>query len=212
MLRKKRIIPAIIGKSQDELDDRLSRVLDYVDLVQLDIMDNEFVPNTSLFFDFKLPETFVRFEAHLMVVDPIRWIEQHWSKVNMILVHCESVANPSRVIELIRSKGKQVGFVLNPETSVDKIRVFIDDIDQVLVMTVKPGFYGSEFIPDMVDKIERLRQLRGDLDIEVDGGITPETIGMVNKAGANMFVSGSFIVKSSNVPGAIKQLRDIVTM
>ena len=96
---------------------------------------------------------------------------------------------------------------MNPETSIEKLSSFIDDIDQVLIMTVNPGFYGSPFLPEMLDKIRELRNLKPDLNIEVDGGITDKTIDLVDKAGANMFVSGSYIMKSKNVEDSINNLK-----
>jgi ribulose-phosphate 3-epimerase len=107
---------------------------------------------------------------------------------------------------------KKIGFVLNPETQIHEIVRYLDQIDQVLIMTVKPGFYGSPFLPQMLDKIIELRTLKSDLDIEVDGGITDETIGLVDTAGANMFVSGSYIVKSNDVAKAIRLLKDNIDL
>lgn len=205
---KKIIIPAIIAKSQDELDDKLLKVLDYVDIVQLDIMDNKFVPNSSLFFNFKLPKTKCKFEAHLMIDDPAIWIKKNYGLVDTILVHYESCKNPLDLISEVKSKDKKIGFVINPETPVDVLSDFINDIDQVLVMTVNPGFYGSPFLPEMLEKISDLRKMRPDLDIEVDGGITFSTISMVDEAGANLFVSGSYIVKANDVSVAINNLKN----
>lgn len=209
-VKEKMIIPAVIAKTQDELDDKIKKVKDYVEIIQLDIMDGKFVSNTSIDFDFKLPETNCRFEAHLMIKEPEKWIEKHYSKVDTILAHFESCGDPSYVIDLVRNKKRKVGFVLNPETPVESIEQFLDDIDQILIMTVNPGFYGSPFLPEMLDKISILRKLRTDLDIEVDGGITDKTIKSVDKAGANMFVSGSYIMKSDNVKKAVETLRNIV--
>lgn len=206
----KKIIPAIIAKNQDELDERLSKVLGYVEVVQLDVMDDKFVPNMSLFFDFSLPETSTHFEAHLMVQDPEDWVRKYGSKVDTVLVHFESDFKLDRIIELVKQQGKRFGFVLNPETSVDDISGVLDELDQVLIMTVKPGFYGSPFLPEMVEKIRVLRSLKPMLDIEVDGGITDKTIGVVDQAGANLFVSGSYIVKAGNVAGAIKSLKKVI--
>ena len=206
----KKIVPAIIAKNQNELNERLLKVKKYVDLVQLDVMDNKFVPNTSLFFDFSLPETKCQFEAHLMVQDPEDWIEKYGYKVDTVLVHYESCNNPKKMIEQVKTDGKKIGFVLNPETPISKLTGFLNDIDQVLIMTVNPGFYGSPFLPEMLQKISDLRILKPKLDIEVDGGITDKTIGLVDKAGANMFVSGSYIVKSDNVEEAINSLKKIV--
>jgi ribulose-phosphate 3-epimerase len=206
--KEKKIIPAIIAENQNELNERLSKVMKFVDLIQLDIMDNKFVPNVSLFFDFALPKTSSRFEAHLMIAKPEEWIEDNWRKVDTILVHYESCNNPDIIIKKVKQHKKQIGFVINPETPIKSLGSYLDEIDQVLIMTVNPGFYGSPFLPEMLDKISALRDMKPNLNIEVDGGITPATIGSVDKAGANMFVSGSYIVKSQNVMEAIDNLRN----
>lgn len=208
---KKQIIPAIIVKNQKELDESLSKVIDLVEIIQLDIMDGKFVPNESLNFDFKLPKTNCLFEAHLMISEPIKWIEKNHKKVHTILIHFESCTDIYRAIDLARSKNKKVGVVLNPETPINAIKDILDEIDQVLIMTVNPGFYGSSFLPETVNKISDLRKLRPDFDIEVDGGINDKTIGIVDKAGANLFVSGSYIMKSSNVKNAIENLKKIIS-
>ena len=210
MKNKKKIIPAIIAKSQEELDELLSKVTDIVEIAQLDVMDEKFVPNTSLFFDFKLPKTSCLFEAHLMIEEPEIWIENNWQKVDTILVHYESCNDPKSIISNVKNKGKKVGFVLNPETSIQNLSDFIDDIDQVLIMTVNPGFYGSPFLPEMLDKITELRNMKPDLDIEVDGGVTDKTISLVDKAGANMFVSGSYIMKAKSVGYSINSLKKLI--
>ena len=205
---KNKIIPAIIAKNQNELDNKLARVIDYVDIIQLYVMDNKFVPNSSLFFDFSLPKTNCKFEAHLMIQNPEEWIEKFGNKVDTILVHYESDFNSNNLINLVKKLGKKFGFVLNPETKLQRISEFIDALDQVLIMTVNPGFYGSPFLPEMLEKIREIRSMKETLNIEVDGGITDKTIKLVENAGANMFVSGSYIVKSENVLLSIKNLED----
>jgi len=207
---KKIIIPALIAKSQEELDKVINKVKDHFELIQLDFMDGKFVPNESINFDFKLPDTKCKYEAHLMVSNPEEWIEKHYQKIDMVLAHFESLKNPQKIINQVKNKRKQIGFVLNPETPVSKIEKYLDQLDQVLIMTVNPGFYGSSFLPEMVDKITELRNKASDLDIEVDGGVNDRTIGLVNNAGANMFVSGSYIVKSDDINKAIDTLKEIV--
>ena len=204
---KKIIIPAIIAKTQEEFESRILKVHNFVEIIQLDFMDDNFVPNSSIDFDFKPPKTPCQLEAHLMIEHPMNWIFQHCDKVDTILVHLESTKRPDKIINVVKRKDKKIGFVLNPETPVRRVVEYLDQIDQVLIMTVKPGFYGSPFLPTMLDKIEELRSLKPDLDIEVDGGITDATIDLVDKAGANMFVSGSYIVKSADVEGAIHTLK-----
>ena len=210
MNNSKKIIPAIIAKSQEELVESLTKVSDFVDMVQLDVMDNEFVPNTSLFFDIDVAGFDLSYEAHLMIQFPEPWVEKYVDILDTVLVHAESDFDASRIIDLVKEKGKRFGFVLNPETPLSKIAEFLDDIDQVLIMTVNPGFYGSPFLPGMMGKIAELRKMKPDLDIEVDGGITDKTIRQVDDAGANMFVSGSYIVKSDDVAGSIKRLESLV--
>ena len=210
MSLKKKIIPAIIAKSQQELEDKINKVKEYVEIIQLDIMDGKFVPNNSIDFDFKLPDADCIFEAHLMIENPEEWIKKHINKVDMVLAHIESCKKPKKLVDLVKENGKHVGFVLNPETPLSTIIGYIDDIDQVLIMTVNPGFYGSPFLPKMLEKIKRLRRIKPDLDIEVDGGVTDKTINLVDKAGANMFVSGSYIVKSDDVRQAIASLKRLV--
>lgn len=205
---KKVIIPAVIAKSQKELDGIFSKIKDSACLLQLDIMDSKFVPNSSLDFDFKLPQKKYKFEAHLMVEYPEKWVDENWEKVDIIIAHFESVKNPGKIIESVKKKEKKVAFALNPETDVEQIKKYLDDIDQVLIMTVHPGFYGSKFLPKTLNKVRWLRELRPDLDIEVDGGIKPGTIEEVSKAGANMFVSGSFIINSADIKESIKILEN----
>jgi len=207
---KKNIIPAIIAKNQDELEERIKKVADIVDIIQLDFMDGRFVPNNSIDFDFKLPKTKCKFESHLMINDPEYWIENNASKVDTILVHYESIKDPMAIICQVKDKNKKVGFVLNPETPISKIENYLNNLDQVLIMTVNPGFYGSPFLPEMLEKITDLRNIKPELNIEVDGGIVPDTIGLVNRAGANMFVSGSYIVKSKNVEESIINLKKLI--
>ncbi len=209
-MKEKKIIPAIIAKSQKEFEEKINKVKDFVDIIQLDFMDGKFVPNNSINFDFKIPSSDCEFEAHLMILDPLIWVEKHYNKVDTVLVHFESCKDPKKVIDIVKKKGKRIGFVLNPETPIDSIQNFLDDIDQVLIMTVNPGFYGSPFLPEMIDKIKKLRKKCPNLDIEVDGGITDKTIGLVNEAGANLFVSGSYIVKSDNINKAIDNLYTII--
>lgn len=210
MSLNKQIIPAIIANNQEELEQRIYKVSDYVEIIQLDFMDGNFVPNNSIDFDFKLPKTICKFEAHLMIKDPNIWIEKNYMKVETILVHIESIKNPFEIIKMVKEKAKNIGFVLNPETNINKIVRYIDKIDQILIMTVNPGFYGSPFLPKTLEKIKKIRAIKPDLNIEVDGGITDKTINLVNEAGANFFVSGSYVIKSSNIKKSIDSLKKLI--
>jgi len=205
---RKTIVPAIIAESQRELEERVEKVREHASLFQLDVMDGKFVPNRSLDFDFVLADD-LQFEAHLMVRYPDRWIANNCDKVGTVLAHIESCKDPGRIIELVKGKNR-IGFALNPQTPIASITPYLDEIDQVLVMTVNPGSYGSPFLPQMLNKVTELRRLRPSLDIEVDGGINAKTISKVNEAGANMFVSGSYIVNADNVGEAVRKLRELL--
>lgn len=210
MKNRKMIIPAIIARTQKELDEHLSKVEDYSELVQLDIMDEIFVPNNSLDFDFDVSGSNISFEAHLMITDPTGWIEKNWWKVDTIIVHFESCEKPEDIIRFVKKKGKKIGFAIIPETAIHNVKPYLDGIDQLLIMTVNPGFYGSKFLPETLSKISGARKLKPNLDIEVDGGVTPDTIKLINDAGANMFVSGSYILKSDGVKEAIDSLKKLI--
>jgi ribulose-phosphate 3-epimerase len=141
-----------------------------------------------------------------MVRDPDKWIESFGEGMDTIIAHFESPITTQSTIKRIKNIGKKAALALNPGTEIEKIADYLDDLDQVLIMTVNPGFYGSPFLPEVLTKITKLRQIRPDLDIEVDGGIKPETIAMVDQAGANLFVSGSYLVKSDNMQERINIL------
>ena len=200
------IIPAVIAKDQEELDYSLDSVGGLTEIIQLDFMDGVFVPNKSLDFDFQVDDEY-SFEAHLMVADPMEWIKNFSDRVDTILFHYESTGNPEVVLDLIKSAGCRAGLTINPKTKVDEITPYLPLLDEILVMTVEPGFYGSKFIPDCLKKVSEIRNLSEDLVIEVDGGITDETIRLAAEAGANYFVSGSYIVKNERPQDAINELK-----
>ncbi|MBI2107469.1 ribulose-phosphate 3-epimerase [Candidatus Woesearchaeota archaeon] len=206
---KIQIIPSIIAKSQKELNKRIKRISRHAKLLQLDIMDGKFVKNNSINFDFRLFKKY-KYEAHLMVNNPEEWIKKNSKKVNTIIFHIESTKKPNELINLIKMKNKKVGIALNPNTKIKKIKLYLDDINKVLVMTANPGKYGSKFLPSALKKVSLLRKIKPNLDIEVDGGINPKTIERAFKAGANNFISGSYLQKSRNQKKAVNKLQNII--
>tara|TARA_Y100000310_G_scaffold344464_1_gene457374 strand:- start:1806 stop:2444 length:639 start_codon:yes stop_codon:yes gene_type:complete len=201
-----KIIPSLIAETQEELDERINHIKDAAKWLQMDIMDKKFVPSSSIEFDFVLPNGVCKFEAHLMLEDPVTWINKHAHKVDTILVHIESCEDPEAIIEMVKGKGKKMGFALRPETLVSTVEEYLDKIEEVLFMTVEPGFYGAKFLPETLDKVKELRAIDSKIDIEVDGGISPETIRLAFDAGANYFISGSYLIKSNNPKEAIKSM------
>jgi ribulose-phosphate 3-epimerase len=188
-----------------------------VDRIQWDVMDGVFVPNLTVGPDVVAAcrsHTTVPFEAHLMVVDPDptfdRWVE---AGCELLIVHAESVRHLHRSLGRAREAGASVGVALNPATPVAAVEHVLDLVDMVLVMTVNPGFGGQAYLASMEPKIAELRRLadeRGvDLDIEVDGGIGPDTVAGAVAAGANLLVAGSALFRDpEGLEHAVTDLRD----
>lgn len=173
------------------------------DWIHFDVMDGEFVPSIS----FGLPVlksirscTDRPMDVHLMIVEPERYIEEFVKcGADILTVHLETLKNPETVLKRIRELGVKVGLAINPETSVIAVEPYLEFVDMILVMTVRPGFGGQKYLEYCTEKVERvaaMRQAKGlDFDIEVDGGICAENLELVVKAGANVVVMGSQVFK-----------------
>ena len=199
------IVPAIIAQGQGELESMLGRLRGKVERVMLDVMDGEFVDNTSLDFDFELLEGF-EYEAHLMVVNPLERIGGLAGKVDFIILHMETLEDVVVAIECVKNLELKVVLALNPETGVDKVEPYLGEVDGVLVMTVAPGRYGGRFLPETLAKCSRIREMQGTIPIEVDGGMNPENARAAREAGANIIASGSFIMKSEDIAHSLRLL------
>ena len=167
------------------------------DYIHLDVMDGNFVPNISfgapVIKELRKCSKLV-FDVHLMVEMPERYIEDFVNAgADIITVHVESTNHLDRTIELIKSYGIKAGVTLNPATPVESLKYIINKVDMVLVMSVNPGFGGQSFIEYSLDKIKEIKNMRPDVDIEVDGGITDITAKRVIEAGANVLVAGSYV-------------------
>lgn len=208
---KKRLVPSIIARSQKELDERISRVSS-ARIIQLDIMDGRFVPYSSLNFDFRLPRPH-HYEAHLMLGNPMRWVKKNYRKADTVILHFESIPDHDRMgeaIRFLRNRRKRVGLAIKPETNARSISSYLGFVDEILVMAVHPGRYGARFLPSTIKKVSELRKLAPHLDIEVDGGMTPETLPKVRKAGANIFICGSYIQESTNPHEAFRKMERLL--
>ena len=167
------------------------------DYIHLDVMDGNFVPNISfgapVIKELRKCSKLI-FDVHLMVEMPERYIEDFVNAgADIITVHVESTNHLDRTIELIKSYGIKAGVTLNPATPVESLKYVINKVDMVLVMSVNPGFGGQSFIEYSLDKIREIKNMRPDVDIEVDGGITDITAKRVIEAGANVLVAGSYV-------------------
>jgi len=202
-----RIVPTVIASTQYELDRMLARLEEKVIRVMLDIMDDRFVANASLDFDFQLPSTF-EYEAHLMVENPSEYVGKLAGRVAWVILHIETLKNPGAEIRYFIENGFKVSLASNPGTPLEMILPYLELLDGILVLTVNPGRHGAEFKPGALEKVRRLRGLGVTLPIEVDGGVNPDTILEMKNAGADVFACGSYLLRFDDVAEGIQALRE----
>lgn len=209
------IAPSILAANFAKLGEEVKEVEQAgAQLIHIDVMDGHFVPNISfgsIVLDAIRPLTKLPLDVHLMIENPDQYIEQFATAgADYITVHVETCRHLHRTIQLIRSFGVKAGVVLNPHTPIESIQHILEDIDMVLLMTVNPGFGGQKFIHSVVPKIEALSTIikeRGlDIAIEIDGGITAETIVPCAQAGATIFVAGSAIYSKEDRTAALQEI------
>jgi ribulose-phosphate 3-epimerase len=213
-----KIAPSILGADFAHLADDVARVASHVDFLHVDVMDGHFVPNLS----FGMPvisalraTTDLDFDCHLMVTNPVSLFEPlRTAGATLVTVHIEVHPDPRGAAAAARAAGLRFGLVLNPATPFAAVAPFAELCDLILVMSVVPGFGGQAFIPEVLPKVEAARKLVDSAgfraDIEIDGGITPETARRARDAGANVFVAGTAIFGSPDPVAAVERLRRAV--
>jgi len=216
MSRSVLIAPSILSADFGRLADEVRAVEQAgADYIHVDVMDGRFVPNITLgpvVVEAVRRATQLPLDVHLMIVEPEKYVEAFAAAgANLISVHVEASPHLHRTLHQIREAGARPAAVLNPSTPVDMVEDVLDDLDMVLLMSVNPGFGGQRFIPRVLDKIRRLRQLvssRGlKVDIEVDGGIDPDIAPKAIEAGANVLVAGTAVFHAKDYRAAIAALR-----
>ncbi len=211
-----KIAASILNADFGNLDHEIKRAEEAgAQLLHLDIMDGHFVPNLTLgpqVVKSLRPHTRLPFETHLMVTNPEKFSTPFINAgSNLILFHIETVPRPKKLLKEIKTSGVKAGLVVNPPTPVETLLPYLDSIDQVLVMSVNPGFGGQEFIPGALDKIATLdaeRRKRGlRFEIEVDGGINLKTGALCRKAGVDILVVGTYLFQAKNIREVVKSLK-----
>ena len=184
--------------------------------LHIDVMDGHFVPNITLgpaIVKSLRKDVNMVFDTHLMIENPDNYIKDFVDAgSDIIVVHAEACNHLHRTIQNIKSYNIKAGVALNPATPIETIKHVLEDVDMVLVMTVNPGFGGQSFIEGLIEKIEELKKIIDEkklkVDIQVDGGIKPDNIDKVVKAGANIIVAGSAIFNSDNICETVKIMRE----
>lgn len=211
-----KIAPSVLSADYANFETELKKLeASGAEYAHLDVMDGHFVPNISFgagVVASMRPHSKMVFDCHLMVSNPEHHIEEFArAGADIISIHVEATPHIHGALQKIRAAGVKPSVVINPGTPVEAIKNILNLVDQVLVMTVNPGFGGQAFLPETMGKIRELVALREanqlNFDIEVDGGIDDKTIQMAREAGANVFVAGSYVFKS-DVSHQIQTLRD----
>lgn len=199
-----KIAPSILSADYANFESELKKLeATGAEYVHIDIMDGHFVPNISFgagVVASMRPHSRLVFDCHLMVSNPEHHIEEFArAGADIISIHAEATPHIHGALQKIRTAGVKASVVINPGTPVEVVKNVLNLVDQVLVMTVNPGFGGQAFLPETMDKVRELVVLREvnqlDFDIEVDGGIDDETIRVAKEAGADVFVAGSYVFK-----------------
>jgi len=216
-MKKIKISPSILSADFSQLGNEIKRLEEGgADMIHVDVMDGHFVPNLtigppvikSLRECTKLP-----FDVHLMISPVHKYIQDYADAgADIITIHPEATNNLQESIDHIKKINKKVGISLNPETKINLVMEFLNEIDLILIMSVNPGFGGQKFMPEVLDKIKELKKIKDKqkliFDIEIDGGINFDNNKLAIEAGANILVSGTTIFKNNN--GNIKKNIDLL--
>lgn len=215
MTKEIRITPSILNADFSRLNEEIDSIAGVSDLLHLDVMDDVFVPNFT--FDFEaaskiINESSLAVDAHLMVADvdliAIQYAELGCASVT---IHAEATENIPQTLKNIRRAGSRSSLGIKPNTQIEQYAEFIDDLDMFLIMTVEPGFGGQKFMENMMEKVRTTRKMIGDRPIwlQVDGGISLQTIEIALEAGADTFVVGSAVFNAPNPAQMVVDIRKL---
>ena len=208
-----RITPSILNADFSRLDQEIESIAGVSDLIHLDVMDDIFVPNFT--FDFEAASKIIQnssigVDAHLMVAD-VDLIAVQYAEIGCasVTIHAEATKNIPQTLKNIRNAGSRSSLGIKPNTDISQYESIVDDVDMFLIMTVEPGFGGQKFMENMMEKVRRTRKIIGDRPIwlQVDGGISMDTIQIALEAGADTFVVGSAVFNAPNPADMVKTIR-----
>lgn len=217
MNREIRITPSILNADFSKLNEEINRIAGVSDLLHLDVMDDVFVPNFT--FDFEAASKIIKdsslpVDAHLMVAN-VDQIAVQYAEIGCasVTIHAEATENIPATLKNIRAAGSRSSLGIKPNTSIEDYRDCVDLVDMFLIMTVEPGFGGQKFMENMMDKVKRTRELIGDRDIwlQVDGGVSMQTIEIALAAGADTFVVGSAVFNAADPAQMVVDIREFAT-
>ncbi|MCI2057588.1 MAG: ribulose-phosphate 3-epimerase [Oscillibacter sp.] len=211
-----KIAPSILSADFANLERDIHRI-GTADYVHVDVMDGLFVPNITIGIPVVKcirPVTILPLDVHLMITRPVRYVQQFCDAgADIVTVHVESDTreNIRDAIDKIHAKGRRAGVVLKPGTPAQAVEPFLKDVELILIMTVEPGFGGQSFMADQMPKVAAVRAMinaqNPTCELEVDGGVGPDTFRACIQAGANVLVAGSAVYKAPDIPARIRELR-----
>jgi ribulose-phosphate 3-epimerase len=217
MIKEIRITPSILNADFSRLNEEIDSIAKVSDLLHLDVMDNVFVPNFT--FDFEaaskiISESSLAVDAHLMVAD-VDLIAVQYAELGCasVTIHAEATENIPQTLKNIRAAGARSSLGIKPNTQIEQYADYLDLVDMFLIMTVEPGFGGQKFMENMMDKVRKTRTMIGDRPIwlQVDGGISMQTIEMALEAGADTFVVGSAVFNAPDPAQMVIDIRKFAT-
>ncbi|MFA5337684.1 MAG: ribulose-phosphate 3-epimerase [Candidatus Omnitrophota bacterium] len=209
MKPEKNVVPAILTDKKEELIDMANNCSKFCDYLQIDVMDGKFVPSKSISVaDLKNIRFPVKSEAHLMVTDPLEWVEAFKNAgAHRIIYHFEIQDQHLRIIDKIKKQNLEVGLAINPSTRINDFSFLVDKLDSVLFMSVIPGFYGSKFIPEVLDKIKEFKKIYPSKCAGIDGGVKADNVSTIAQSGVDYVCVGSAILRATNPKDAYLKIK-----